>query len=56
MFWGLIGETVKKHLLDRAPATDKEHMKRQRKGLRSTKEKLDDKLQEIETANDNNHL
>ena len=33
---GLTAEAVLKHLPDSAPSTDKGHMKRQRKGIRST--------------------
>jgi hypothetical protein len=33
----LTAEAVEKYLPDHAPATDKGHMRRQRKGMRSTK-------------------
>ena len=33
---GLTSDAVRKHLPDSSPATDKGHMKRQRKGIRST--------------------
>jgi len=36
---GLTAEAVEKYLLDHTPATDKGHMRRQRKGMRSTKMK-----------------
>ena len=32
----LVSDAVRKHLPDYAPATDKNHIKRQRKGVRST--------------------
>jgi len=50
---GLTADAVKKHLLDKAPATDKGHMKRQRKGMRTTREKLKDALEESKTNVDN---
>ena len=44
MIWvtwpGLTYNAMMKHLPEFAPATDKGHMKRQRLGIRSTKEKL----------------
>ena len=37
---GLTVKSVKKYLPDSSPATDKGHMKRQKQGIRSTKEKI----------------
>ena len=47
---GLTAEAVQEHLPDSCPATDKGHMKRQKKGIRSTKDKIKDALENIETA------
>ena len=47
---GLTAESVQKYLSDSCPATDKGHMKRQQKGIRSTKDKIKDALENIETA------
>ena len=47
---GLTEESVQKYLPDSCPATDKGHTKRQKKGIRSTKEKVKDTLEKIETA------
>ena len=47
---GLTTEAVQKYLPDSCPATDKGHMKRQRKCIRSTKDKINDALEQIETA------
>ena len=51
---GLTVNAVKKHLPDSSPATDKGHMKRQKQGIRSTKEKIMTALSTIETARDIN--
>ena len=40
----LTEEAVQKYLPESCLATDKEHMKRQQKGLRSTKDKIKDAL------------
>ena len=45
---GLTAEAVEKYLPDSCPATDKGHMKRQQKGVRSTKEKVKVALEAIE--------
>jgi hypothetical protein len=54
--WPLTKEAVVKYLPDHSPATDKGSMKRQRKGLRSTKvsprEILKRRLNEIEIKSD----
>ena len=47
---GLTAEAVQKYLPDSFPATDKGHMKRQKKGIRPTKDKIKDALENIETA------
>ena len=47
---GLTTEAVQKYLPDSFPGTDKGHMKRQRKVIRSTKDKINDALEHIETA------
>ena len=47
---GLTTESVKKYRPDSFPATDKGHMKRQRKGIRSTKDKINNTAEQIETA------
>ena len=47
---GLTTEAVQKCLPDSCPATDKGHMKRQQKGIISTKDKINDALEQIETA------
>ena len=39
---------VEKYLPNRSPATDKVYMKRQRKGIRTTQDKLKEKLEVIE--------
>ena len=55
MMWpGLTVKAVKKYLPDSSPATDKGHMKRQKQGIRSTKEKIMTALNTIETARDIN--
>ena len=46
---GLTIEAVQKYLPDSCPATYKGHMKRQQKGIRSTKYKIKDALEKIET-------
>ena len=46
---GLTTEAVQKYLPDSCPATNKGHMKRQRKDIRSTKDKINDALEQIET-------
>mgnify|MGYP003325311313 CR=1 FL=1 len=51
---GLTAKAVKEHLPESSPATDKGHMKRQRQGLRTTKEKIKDKLDDLETDRDIN--
>jgi hypothetical protein len=51
---GLTAKAVQQYLPDSSPATDKGHMKRQKQGIRSTKMKLHDKLEKIETARDMN--
>ena len=47
---GLTTKAVQKCLTESFPATDKGHMKRQRKGIRSTTDKIKDALEQIETA------
>ena len=47
---GLTVEAVQKYLPDSCPATDKGHMKRQQKGIISTKDKINNALEQIETA------
>ena len=47
---GLSTEAVQKYLPDSCPATDKGHMKRQQKGIKSTKDKINNTLEQIETA------
>ena len=47
---GLTAEVVQKYLPDSCPATDKGHMKRQQKGIGSTKDKIKDALEKIKTA------
>ena len=49
---GLTTNAVKRYLPETSPATDKGHMKRQRKGLRSTKEKVATALNSIEYERD----
>ena len=51
---GLTVKAVKKYLPDSSPATDKGHMKRQKQGIRSTKEKIMTALNTIETVRDIN--
>ena len=51
---GLTSAAVENYLPDHAPATDKGHMRRQRKGIQTTKEKLDDALEDLETERDIN--
>jgi hypothetical protein len=51
---GLTAKAVQQYLPDAAPATDKGHMKRQKQGIRSTKEKLQQEIDKIETARDMN--
>ena len=51
---GLTVKAVKKYLPESSPATDKGHMKRQKQGIRSTKEKIMTALSTIETARDIN--
>ena len=48
---GLTAEAVEKYLPNNAPATDKGHMRRQRKGIRSTR-KTNHALEAIETERD----
>ena len=47
---GLTTKAVHKYLPDSCPATDKSHMKRQRKVIRSTTDKIKYALEHIETA------
>ena len=47
-------KAVKKYLPESSPAMDKGHMKRQKQGTRSTKEKIMTALSTIETARDIN--
>ena len=47
---GLTVKAVQKYLPELSPATDKGHMKRQKLGIRSTKEKIMTALSTIETA------
>ena len=47
---GLTTEAVQKYPPESCPATDKGHMKRQIKGIRSTTDKIKDALEQIETA------
>ena len=49
---GLTYNAVKEYLSDSAPATDKGHMKRQRRGIRSAKEKLKEELERVEYERD----
>ena len=46
---GLTAEAVEKYLPNSFPATDKGHMKRQQKGIRSTKQKIEKALDIIKT-------
>ena len=43
-------EAVQKYLPESCPSTDKGHMKRQRKGIRSNRDKIKDALEHIEIA------
>ena len=45
-------KAVQKYLPESSPATGKGHMKRQKQGIRSTKEKIMTALSTIETARD----
>ena len=45
---GLTANAVKNHFTDHAPSTDKGHMKRQRQGFQSLKEKLKEALYTVE--------
>ena len=54
MWPGLTAKAIQKYLPDSSPATDKGHMKRQKKGIRSTKKKIMMALETIETARDMN--
>ena len=47
-------KAMQKYLPESSPATDKGHMKRQKQGIRSTKEKIMTALSTIETARDIN--
>ena len=49
---GLTAAAVEKYLPDHSPATDKGHMRRQRKGIRSTQTKVETELERIETERD----
>jgi hypothetical protein len=49
---GFTAKAVKQYLPESSPAIDKGHMKRQKQDIRSTKEKLHNKLEQIETARD----
>jgi hypothetical protein len=51
---GLTSTAIKKYLPDTSTATDKGRMKRQRKGLHSTKEKVSIALDKIEYDRDMN--
>ena len=51
---GLTATEVENCLPDSSPAIDKDHMKRQRKGIRTTQDKLNKKLNIIETERDIN--
>eukprot|EP00978_Attheya_sp_CCMP212_P040823 scaffold226719_cov36-Attheya_sp.AAC.1 len=51
---GLTTDAVTKYLPDSCPATDKGHMKRQAKGIRSTKTKINEALTMIEYERDIN--
>ena len=54
MWPGLTATVVEKYLPDSLPATDKFYMKWQRKGIRTTQDKLKEKLEMIETERDIN--
>ena len=54
MWPGLTTTAVEKYLPDSLPATDKGHTKQQRKGTRTTQDKLKEKLEVIETEQDIN--
>ena len=54
MWPGLTVKAVQKYLPYSSPATDKGHMKRQKQGIRSTKDKIMTALETIETARDMN--
>ena len=45
---GLTARAVEWYLLDHAPATNKGHMKRHKKGIRTTKQRMRDDLEAIE--------
>ena len=47
-------KAVQKYLPESSPATDKGHMKRQKQGIRSTKDKIMTTLSTIETERDIN--
>jgi len=51
---GLAADAVKKYLPEKLPATDRGHMKRQRKGMRSTKERIKEALDDSEEKKDIN--
>ena len=51
---GFTAEAIKKYLPESSPATDKGHMKRQRQGIRSTKEKVQTALETFEYEQDMN--
>ena len=53
---GLTYEAVEKYLPDSCPATDKGHIKRQRKGIRSTKKTVLNEIKRIETTRGMNPL
>ena len=46
---GLTTDALEKYLPTSCPATDKGHMKRQQKGIRSTNQKIETTLDKIET-------
>ena len=50
MWPGLTVKSVKKYLPDSSQETDKGHMKRQKQGIRSTKENIRTTLRTIETV------
>jgi hypothetical protein len=49
---GMTAKAVQQYLPESSPATDKGHMKRQKQGIRSTKEKIQGALDKIEAARD----
>ena len=49
---GFTSRAVQKYIPDSAPETDKGHIKRQKQGIRSTKEKIKTVLESTETDRD----